>query len=185
MASLTQQTWVWVSSRSWWWTGKPGVLQFMGSQRVRYDWVTELNWKRYEIKPPQESAAASWILPASDAAFCSTCWESLGTELRMTAKVQHLKTWPLSVHTTLTTIYFWLGKSFLCPDPCVSSLEPVWGLASSSSGLGRKNQAFALLETAISTLDTYHPHKHCFVRLFICTKPKRKAFFFCTKSLWC
>ena len=34
----------WASSRSWWWTGKPGVLQSMGSQRVRYDWATELNW---------------------------------------------------------------------------------------------------------------------------------------------
>ena len=44
MASLTQWTWVWVDSRSWWWTGRPGVLQFMGSQRVRHDWVTELNW---------------------------------------------------------------------------------------------------------------------------------------------
>ena len=44
MASLTQWTWVWVNSRSWWWTGRPGVLQFMGSQRVGHDWVTELNW---------------------------------------------------------------------------------------------------------------------------------------------
>jgi len=44
MASLTQQTWVWVNSGSWWWTGRPGVLQFMGSQRVGHDWVTELNW---------------------------------------------------------------------------------------------------------------------------------------------
>jgi len=44
MASLTQWTWVWVDSRSCWWTGRPGVLQSMGSQRVRYDWVTELNW---------------------------------------------------------------------------------------------------------------------------------------------
>jgi len=45
MASPTQWTWVWVSSGSCWWTGKPGVLQFMGSQRVRQvnDW-TELNW---------------------------------------------------------------------------------------------------------------------------------------------
>ena len=43
MASPTQWTWVWVSFRSWWWTGKPGVLQFMGSQRVRYDYATELN----------------------------------------------------------------------------------------------------------------------------------------------
>ena len=42
MASLTQWTWVWVSSRSWWWTGKPGMLQSLGSQRVRHDWATEL-----------------------------------------------------------------------------------------------------------------------------------------------
>jgi len=43
MASPTLWTWVWVSSRSWWWTGRPGVLQSMGLQRVRHDWVTELN----------------------------------------------------------------------------------------------------------------------------------------------
>ena len=42
MASPTWCTWVWVSSRSWWWTGNPGVLQSMGSQRVRHDWATKL-----------------------------------------------------------------------------------------------------------------------------------------------
>ena len=47
MASLTLWTWVWVSSRGWWWAGKPGILQSMGSQRVGHDWVTELNgWKK-------------------------------------------------------------------------------------------------------------------------------------------
>ena len=44
IASPTRWTWVWASSGSWWWTGKPGVLQSMGSQRIRHDWVTELNW---------------------------------------------------------------------------------------------------------------------------------------------
>ena len=44
VASLTRWTWVWVNSGSWWWTGRPGVLSFMGSQRVGHDWVTELNW---------------------------------------------------------------------------------------------------------------------------------------------
>ena len=44
MASLTRWMWVWVNSGSWWWTGRPGVLRFMGSQRVRHDWATELNW---------------------------------------------------------------------------------------------------------------------------------------------
>ena len=44
MASPTQWTWVWVDSGNSWWTGMPGVLRFMGSQRVRHVWVTELNW---------------------------------------------------------------------------------------------------------------------------------------------
>ena len=44
MASLTRWTWVWVDSRSWCWTGRPGVLRFMGLQRVGHDWATELNW---------------------------------------------------------------------------------------------------------------------------------------------
>ena len=44
MASPTWWTWVWVSSGSWWWTGKPGMLQAMGLQRVGHNWVTELNW---------------------------------------------------------------------------------------------------------------------------------------------
>ena len=44
IGSPTQWTWVWVNSRSWWWTGRPGVLQPMGSQRVGHKWVTELNW---------------------------------------------------------------------------------------------------------------------------------------------
>ena len=44
MASLTRWTWVWVNSESWWGTGRPGVLQFMGSRRVGHDWATELNW---------------------------------------------------------------------------------------------------------------------------------------------
>ena len=44
MASPTRCTCVWVNSGSWWWTGRPGVLRFMGLQRVGHDWATELNW---------------------------------------------------------------------------------------------------------------------------------------------
>ena len=44
MASRTRWMWVWVNSRRWWWTGRPGMLQFMESQRVGHDWATELNW---------------------------------------------------------------------------------------------------------------------------------------------
>ena len=48
MASPTWWTWAWASFGRWWWKGKPGVLQSMGSQRVRRDWATELNWTERE-----------------------------------------------------------------------------------------------------------------------------------------
>ena len=66
MPSPTQWTWVWVDSGSWWWTGRPGVLQLMGSQRVRHNWVTELNW----------CPLSQWFHPAnlsSFVAFSSCC----------------------------------------------------------------------------------------------------------------
>ena len=49
IASLTRWMWVWVNSRRWWWTRRPDVLQFMDSQRVGHDWVTELNWTELYI----------------------------------------------------------------------------------------------------------------------------------------
>ena len=49
MALSTRWTWIWVNSRSWWWTGRPGMLRFMGSQRARHDWATALNWTEYLI----------------------------------------------------------------------------------------------------------------------------------------
>ena len=64
MASPTWWTWVWVDSESWWWTGRPGVLQFMGSQRVRHDWATELNWTE-----PWES---KMLLRQSELTMCRT-----------------------------------------------------------------------------------------------------------------
>ena len=50
MVSPTRRTWVWVNSGGWWWTGRPGVLRFMGSQRVGHDWAAEQNWKFQELK---------------------------------------------------------------------------------------------------------------------------------------
>ena len=45
-----QWTWVWTSSGGWWWTGKPGILQSNGSQRVRHNWATELNWNNVLVE---------------------------------------------------------------------------------------------------------------------------------------
>ena len=60
MASPTQGTWVWVNSRSCWWTGRPGVLRFMGFQRVGHDWATELNWT--ELNWTDTSLKGEYIL---------------------------------------------------------------------------------------------------------------------------
>ena len=77
MASLTQWTWVWGNSGSWWWTGRPGVLQSMGSHRVGHDWW--LNWT--ELKGPkmlfmrkwkQASNACEWKLKICDLCFCNS-----------------------------------------------------------------------------------------------------------------
>ena len=56
MALLTQWTWVWVNSGSWWWTGRPDVLQAMGSQRVGHDWATELNWTKTHVQHRESSS---------------------------------------------------------------------------------------------------------------------------------
>ena len=50
MASPTQWAWVWVNSGNWWWTGRPGVLQSMGSHRAWHDWATELKWTELNIE---------------------------------------------------------------------------------------------------------------------------------------
>ena len=69
MASPTRWTWVWVDSGSWWWTGRPGMLRFMGSQRTGHDWVIELNWKDL---PDSGIEPVSLASPAMAGRFLST-----------------------------------------------------------------------------------------------------------------
>ena len=61
MASPTRWTWVWVNSGSWWWTGRPGALQFMGLQSVGHDWVTELNWSLRYMMWWYTAKIAKWL----------------------------------------------------------------------------------------------------------------------------
>ena len=75
MASPTQWTWVWVNSRSWWWTGRPGVLRFMGWQRVGHDWVTELNWTEGALAFILASECAHWC--QHDRKASKLVWELL------------------------------------------------------------------------------------------------------------
>ena len=91
LAPPTRWTWVWVNSGSWWWTGRPGMLQFMGSQRVGHDWVTELNWTELNwdflwwshlviLAMTQQCLTCS---PTS-----SACWSIFYTDLRKTSRGQ-------------------------------------------------------------------------------------------------
>ena len=62
MASLTRWTWVWASSGRWWWTGRPGVLQSVGSRKVRHDWATEMNSENNTLQA-QGLALATLLCP--------------------------------------------------------------------------------------------------------------------------
>ena len=64
MASLTRWTWVWVNSGSLWWTGRPGVLWFMGLQRVGHDWATELKYTENFL---------TWSIAHGSAESCWKC----------------------------------------------------------------------------------------------------------------
>ena len=81
MASPTQWTWVWVNSGSWWWTGRPGMLHSMESQRVRHDWVTELNnWT---------NSLEGLMLKLKLQYFCHLIWRSHSLEkILMLGKIE-------------------------------------------------------------------------------------------------
>ena len=74
MASSTQWTWVWVNSGSWWWTGRPGVLQSMGLQRVRHNWATKLNRR---LKSP------TYFYCTSFSFFCSAKKKDIRWKLQL------------------------------------------------------------------------------------------------------
>ena len=82
MASSTQWTWVWVNSRGWWWTGRPGMLWFIGLQRVRYDWVTKLNW-----------TDLNWIWQRSHCSLCICLLPSVGRIWRTQSTWKRANSW--------------------------------------------------------------------------------------------
>ena len=126
MASPTQWAWVWVNSGSWWWTRRPGVLWFMGLQRVRHDWATELtDW-----------LTLHWSLRMSFLSLLAILWKS-------TFKWVYLPFSPLPLASLLLSVickpsldnhfallhFFFLGVVFITAS-CTMS----WTSAYSSSG---------------------------------------------------
>ena len=72
LASLTQWTWIWLDSSSWWWTGRSGVL-WLGSQRIRHDWVTEMNWTELNVVYELASRCISGKESACQWRTCRRC----------------------------------------------------------------------------------------------------------------
>ena len=70
MASPTPWAWVWVNSKSLWWTGGPGVLRFMGSQRVGHDWATELNWLNVSVIYVLSRFSCVWVFVTLQTIAC-------------------------------------------------------------------------------------------------------------------
>ena len=94
MASLTRWTWVWVKSGSWWWTGRPGMLWFMGSQRVGHDWATGLNWTELIYSHPCHEYILLWNLQNNRSPLKSTI-SHFSLSLRAVVIVVKIRVWIL------------------------------------------------------------------------------------------
>ena len=120
MASPTWWTWVWVTFRSWWWTERPGMLQSMELQRVRHNWVTELNWiikESWNKKEPQRSLRSkSQLGQESLIPISKTKQSSQG----LSALIKCIFTWFLLLPRSLS----WIGQLFTCP-PTYHPFDPL------------------------------------------------------------
>ena len=108
MASPTRWTWVWVNSESWWWTGRPGVLWFMGSQRVGHDWVTELNWTDAWVNKHSKHSLVTFLYPTELSSFicinfCPEVWNV--TVVSTIEKFSFIATWTVLNYFLLFEIY--------------------------------------------------------------------------------
>ena len=132
MASPTRWTWVWVSSRSWWWTGNPGMQQFMVSQRVRHDWVTELNWIGVYCLVASRLEVLTFIFEC-----VLYKWSPVG----LPCTCQGLGPWLMCASTNSWSLHIFLGwvldhpllSSLVLQDPAFLSLNQ-WTLVPSAPG---------------------------------------------------
>ena len=138
MASLTQWTWVWVNSERWWWTGSPGVLQSMKSQRVGHSWVTELNWrliKEYNqklkqlnlAKIPRVGFTVWWTLLqtrfCSVAQLCPTLFDPMDCSTPAFPVLHYLPEFA-QTHICWTSDVIQQSHSLLPPSPLALNLSP-------------------------------------------------------------
>ena len=93
MASLNRWTWVWASSGSWWWTGRPGLLQSMGSQTVRRDWATELIRVNHVPKPGLQDILFNKVIMSVPVKGHQPWWKCMLYELELTVRDAVMDSW--------------------------------------------------------------------------------------------
>ena len=107
MALPTQWTWVWVNSGGWWWTGRPGVLWFMGWQRVEHNWATELNWTELRIWSRPWVLYSGYIFNALTSGVLLTLWRacpSQGSQFLEIVKNSHESTFHIQTNQSRAVI---------------------------------------------------------------------------------
>ena len=122
MASLTLWTWVSVNSGSWWWTGRPGVLGFMGSQRVGHDWATDLIWSDASFIPSllrvliiKECWILSIFLISVEMIICSLLvWHMKLIDLRLLNHLSIPGIYPIWSWCMILLIYHETGLLIFC-----------------------------------------------------------------------
>ena len=117
MASPTWWTWVWINSGSWWWTGRLGVLQFMGSQRVGHDWASELNWSEVILY----MCVCVCVYPFSCSVMSDSLWLHEPQHTRPTVHHQRLESNQTNVH--------WVSDAIQTSHPLSSPSPPALNLS--------------------------------------------------------
>ena len=137
MASLTQWTWVWVNSGSWWWSGRPDMLQSMGSQRVRHNWATELNWtdgiKVLSINNYSDVNGLNSPVHSKDTCVCMYVCTHIHNEILLI----HKKQWKFAICSNVDELgghytkfcFIDCAKAFDCVDH-----NKLWKMKSSRDG---------------------------------------------------
>ena len=131
MASPTHGTWVWVDSESWWWTGRPGILQFVGSQRVRHDWATEMNWTElwtslglcFHVSEMRVFTTAYFLLSIKYDDICESIW--LMSKANAKKCVCHYSQWNYFESSNIVCVCVWVRTCVLMSSqsrtgPCMT-----------------------------------------------------------------
>ena len=114
MASPTRWTWIWVNSGNCWWTGRPGVLWFMGLQRVGHDLETELNGKKTPNNPIKKWAEDLNIFPKNTYRWSRDTWKYIQNHYQVNSNQSHNKTSPHICYKISDISIFQYFNNLLC-----------------------------------------------------------------------